>query len=50
MVAVPLLGLVLTVGVRSVSIDALHAIALVAAEMSILAGLAGWFSAPRKGL
>jgi hypothetical protein len=50
MVAVPLLGLVLSAGVRGVSIDALHATVLAASGMSSLAALAGWFSVPRKGL
>jgi cytochrome bd-type quinol oxidase subunit 1 len=48
MVAVALIGLVLTGGGRSVSIAAFHAAALIAGLAAILAGLAGWFSAPRQ--
>jgi EmrB/QacA subfamily drug resistance transporter len=48
MVAVSLLGLVLTAGGRGVSIDAFHAAALVAGVVAIIAGIAGWFSAARE--
>jgi predicted MFS family arabinose efflux permease len=45
MVAVSLIGLVLTGGGSGVSIDAFHAAVLAAAAVSLLAGLAGWLSA-----
>ncbi len=48
MVAVSLLGLVLTGGGRGVSIDAFHAAALVAGGVAVIAGIAGWFSAARE--
>ncbi len=44
MVAVALIGLVLTGGGRGVSIDAFHAAALIAGGVAVLAGVAGWFS------
>ncbi|WP_019831899.1 MFS transporter [Sphingomonas sp. PR090111-T3T-6A] len=46
MVAVSLLGLVLTGGGQGVSIGAFHAAALAAGAIAIIAGAAGWFSAP----
>jgi EmrB/QacA subfamily drug resistance transporter len=49
MVAVSLIGLVLTGGGGGVSIDAFHAAVLAAAAVSVLAGLAGWLSAAPKG-
>jgi EmrB/QacA subfamily drug resistance transporter len=48
MVAVSLLGLVLTGGGRGVSIEAFHTAALVAGGVSVIAGTAGLFSAHRK--
>jgi EmrB/QacA subfamily drug resistance transporter len=45
MVAVSLIGLVLTGGGSGVSIEAFHAAVLVAAGVSVLAGIAGWLSA-----
>lgn len=48
LVAVALIGLVLTGGGRGVSIDAFHAAALIAGAVAALAGLAGWFAAPAK--
>jgi predicted MFS family arabinose efflux permease len=48
MVAVSLLGLVLTGGGSGVSIEAFHAAALAAGGIAVIAGIAGWFSNPRK--
>ncbi len=48
MVAVALIGLVLTGGGRGVSIEAFHVAALVAGAVAVLAGLAGWFSVTGK--
>ncbi|MFA6115213.1 MAG: MFS transporter [Sphingomonas sp.] len=50
MVAVSLLGLVLTGGGHGVSIAAFHAAALMAGGVSVVAGVAGWFSAPRAAV
>ena len=47
MVAVSLIGLVLTGGGSGVSIAAFHAAIWAAAIVSLVAGTAGWFSAPR---
>lgn len=48
MVAVSLIGFVLTGGGSGVSIDAFHEAMLVAAGVAVIAGIAGWFSAPGK--
>jgi EmrB/QacA subfamily drug resistance transporter len=48
MVAVALIGLVLTGGGRGVSIEAFHAALWLAAAVALIAGLAGWFSVPAK--
>jgi len=48
MVAVALIGLVLTGGGRGVSIDAFHAALWLAAAVAVIAGVAGWFSIPAK--
>ncbi|HEX7693576.1 MAG TPA: MFS transporter [Sphingomonas sp.] len=48
MVAVALIGLVLTGGGRSVSIHAFHVAVLAAGAAAVLAGVAGWFSVPAK--
>jgi hypothetical protein len=48
MVAVALIGLVLTRGGRGVSIEAFHAALWLAAAVATIAGLAGWFSVPAK--
>jgi EmrB/QacA subfamily drug resistance transporter len=48
MVAVALIGLVLTGGGRGVSIDAFHIAMGLAAAVAVIAGVAGWFSAAAK--
>jgi EmrB/QacA subfamily drug resistance transporter len=48
MVAVALIGLVLTGGGKSVSIDAFHIAVLLAGAAAMIAGIAGWLSAPAK--
>jgi len=48
MVAVALIGLVLTGGGRGVSIEAFHAALWLAAAVAVIAGVAGWYSAPAK--
>lgn len=48
MVAVALIGLVLTGGGKGVSIDAFHVAVLAAAGIAAMAGVAGWFSIARK--
>jgi MFS family permease len=48
MVAVALIGLVLTGGGRGVSIDAFHAALWLAAAVAVIAGVAGWLSVPAK--
>jgi predicted MFS family arabinose efflux permease len=45
MVAVSLIGLVLTGSGSSVSIEAFHVAVLAAAAVSVMAGVAGWLSA-----
>lgn len=48
MVAVALIGLVLTGGGKSVSIAAFHVAVLAAGAAAVLAGVAGWLSVPAK--
>jgi EmrB/QacA subfamily drug resistance transporter len=48
MVAVALIGLVLTGGGRGVSIEAFHAAMLLACAVAVIAGIAGWLSAAAK--
>lgn len=48
MVAVTLIGLVLTGGGKGVSIGAFHIAVLGAAGIAVVAGIAGWFSSPEK--
>jgi predicted MFS family arabinose efflux permease len=48
MVAVALIGLVLTGGGRGVSIQAFHVAMGLAAVVAAIAGVAGWFSAAAK--
>jgi len=48
MVAVALIGLVLTGGGRGVSIEAFHMAMSLAAAVAVVAGIAGWFSMPAK--
>ena len=48
MVAVALIGLVLTGGGRGVSIEAFHAALWLAAAVAVIAGVVGWYSVPAK--
>ena len=45
--AMSLIGLVLTGGGHGVSIGAFHAAAMPAGGVAVIAGMAGWFPAPR---